>query len=76
MIRSSSLPTWTTPLLLVACATDLFAQRPPYDVFPPADPPYYRVRYEASPKPGELAYAVNYTIWVPIMRPAPTRAAG
>src|SRR5882762_6487956 len=40
MIRSSSLPRWTTPLLLVASATDLFAQRPPYDVFPPADPPY------------------------------------
>ena len=48
MSRSSSLPTWTTPLLLVAYATDLFAERPPYDVFPPADPPYYRVRYEAG----------------------------
>jgi hypothetical protein len=58
MIRSSSLPTWATPLLLVACATDLFAQRPPFAVFPPANPPYYRVRYEASAKPGELAYPV------------------
>lgn len=28
MIRSSSVPTWTTPLLLVVCATGLFAQRP------------------------------------------------
>jgi acetyl esterase/lipase len=65
MIRSSSLPTWTTPLLLVACATDLFAQRPPYDVFPPADPPYYRVRYEAGARQGELVYPVNYTIWIP-----------
>lgn len=36
------------PVSLVACATDLFAQRLPYDVFPPADPPYYRVRYEAG----------------------------
>jgi acetyl esterase/lipase len=65
MIRSASLPKWTTPLLLVACATDLFAQRPPYDVFPPADPPYYRVRYEAGTRPGELVYPVNYTIWIP-----------
>src|SRR5215831_12256805 len=65
MIRASSLPTWTTPLLLVACATDVFAQRPPYDVFPSADPPYYRVRYEAGARPGELVYPVNYTIWIP-----------
>jgi acetyl esterase/lipase len=28
MIRSSSLPRWTTPLLLMACATDLIAQQP------------------------------------------------
>ena len=41
------------------------AQQPPYDVFPPADPPYYRVRYEASTKPGELIFPVNYTIWIP-----------
>jgi pimeloyl-ACP methyl ester carboxylesterase len=61
MIRSL----WTTPLLLVAFATELYAQRPPYDVFPPADPPYYRVRYEASTQKGELAYPVNYTIWIP-----------
>ena len=53
------------PLLLVACATDLAAQKPPYDVFPPAEAPYYRVRYEASDKPGELLYAVNYTVWIP-----------
>jgi len=53
------------PLLLVALATDVSAQQPPYDVFPPAATPYYRVRYEASTQPGELAYAVNYTIWVP-----------
>jgi pimeloyl-ACP methyl ester carboxylesterase len=37
----------------------------PYDVFPPAEPPYYRVRYEASDKPGELVYGVNYTVWIP-----------
>ena len=44
VIRSSSVPAWTTPLLLVACATRLSAQRPPFDDFPPADPHYYRVR--------------------------------
>ena len=52
-------------LLLVACATELCAQKAPYDVFPPAEPPYYRVRYEASDKPGELIYGVNYTVWIP-----------
>ena len=41
---------------LMALPTTLFAQKPPYDVFPPAEPPYYRVRYEASTKPGELIY--------------------
>ncbi|QOV88190.1 hypothetical protein [Humisphaera borealis] len=41
------------------------AQQAPYDVFPAAEPPYYRVRYEASKTPGELIYSVNYTIWIP-----------
>lgn len=41
------------------------AQQPPYDVFPPADAPYHRVRYEASAKPGELSFPVNYTLWIP-----------
>ena len=52
-------------LLFVANAGELLAQNAPYDVFPPADPPYYRVRYEASTKSGELPYGVNYTIWIP-----------
>jgi len=51
--------------LLIAFAADLSAQKPPYDVFPPAEVPYYRVRYDASAKPGELPYAVNYTMWIP-----------
>ncbi|MBT4864478.1 MAG: hypothetical protein HON53_05065, partial [Planctomycetaceae bacterium] len=41
------------------------AQQAPYDVFPSADAPYYRVRYEASTQPGELTIAVNYTVWIP-----------
>jgi len=63
-------PSWK--LLVPFCAlvgsaltADLYAQNPPYDVFPPADPPYYRVRYDASTNPGELIFPVNYTIWVP-----------
>jgi len=43
----------------------VYAQQPPYDVFPPGEPPCYRVRYEASTQPGELVYPVNYTIWIP-----------
>jgi len=52
-------------LLLVALATSLFAQPSPYAVFPAAEPPYYRARYEASATPGELVYAANFTVWVP-----------
>jgi len=43
----------------------LLAQPSPYDVFPEATPPYYRVRYEPSTEPGELIFGVNYTIWIP-----------
>ena len=52
-------------LILLALAAPLSAQQPPYDVFPPANPPYFRVRYEASTKPGELIFPVNYTVWIP-----------
>jgi hypothetical protein len=52
-------------ILSVVLPTTLLAQQPPYDVFPDADAPYYRVRYEASTKPGELTFPVNYTIWIP-----------
>lgn len=52
-------------LALLAIATNGFAQQTPYDVFPAADDPYYRVRYEASKQPGQLIYPVNYTIWIP-----------
>ncbi|MBL9083986.1 MAG: hypothetical protein JNK76_19365 [Planctomycetales bacterium] len=51
--------------LLALLPADLFGQQPPYDVFPEANPPYYRVRYEASAVAGELPYPVNYTIWIP-----------
>lgn len=41
------------------------AQEAPYDDPPPVEPPYYRVRYEASDKPGELIFPVQYTVWIP-----------
>lgn len=52
-------------VLLIALPVTLFAQNAPYDVFPDAEPPYYRVRYEASTEPGELIFPVNYTVWIP-----------
>jgi hypothetical protein len=51
--------------VLVTGVPELLAQKPPYDVFPSAEPPYYRVRYEPSDKKGELPYAVNYTVRIP-----------
>ena len=35
-------------ILQISLLSAALGQQPPYDVFPPADPPYYRVRYEAS----------------------------
>lgn len=52
-------------VVLGVLPASVFAQQPPYDVFPPAEPPYFRVRYEASAQPGELIFPVNYTIWIP-----------
>ncbi|MDX1929026.1 MAG: hypothetical protein SFV81_21040 [Pirellulaceae bacterium] len=52
-------------IVLIALSANLTGQTAPYDVFPAAEPPYYRVRYEAAQQPGELSFAVNYTIWIP-----------
>ena len=49
----------------VALANSAFAQQPPYDLAPEVRPPYYRVRHEASVRPGELAFPVSFTLWVP-----------
>ncbi len=65
MIRTATQFFCLITLLLATGVTDLQAQKPPYDVFPAAEPPYYRVRYEASPNKGELIYPVNFTIWIP-----------
>ena len=52
-------------ILFVVLVGSVFGQQPPYDVFPPAEPPYFRVRCEATTKHGELVFPVNYTVWVP-----------
>ncbi len=52
-------------LLFLGLTALLPAQQAPYDVFPEAHPPYYRVRYEASSQAGELIFPVNYTVWIP-----------
>jgi hypothetical protein len=65
VLPSTKVTPRTVQLLLAALVTPLAAQQPPYDVFPPADPPYFRVRYEASSEPGALVYPVNYTVWIP-----------
>ena len=49
----------------VSIASSLPAQVPPYANPLPADPPYFRVRYEASSNVGELVYPVNFTVWIP-----------
>jgi pimeloyl-ACP methyl ester carboxylesterase len=65
MLKESPFPMRIAFFIFLVLVLPLSAQQPPYDVFPPAEPPYYRVRYEASTKPGELTFAVNYTIWLP-----------
>lgn len=50
---------------MLPVVASLLAQAPPYDVFPEAEAPYFRIRYEASTEPGELSFPVNYTVWIP-----------
>ena len=52
-------------LILLALTVTLPAQKAPYDKPPEVKPPYYRVRFEASGKPGELIFPVQYTVWIP-----------
>jgi len=52
-------------VMLAAAPRPAAAQTPPYDVFPAAEPPYHRVRYDADTADGGLAFPVNYTIWIP-----------
>jgi pimeloyl-ACP methyl ester carboxylesterase len=50
---------------LLCCGWTALAQTAPYDVFPEAKAPYYRVRYEPATEAGKLIFGVNYTVWVP-----------
>lgn len=54
-----------TIILLLCFVTTVGAQQPPYNNPPSVSAPYHRVRYEASSKPGELIFPVQYTVWVP-----------
>jgi hypothetical protein len=52
-------------LWICLLAIEAFSQSAPYDVFPEANPPYFRVRIEPSNNAGELIYGANFTIWIP-----------
>ncbi|PQO25440.1 hypothetical protein C5Y96_24165 [Blastopirellula marina] len=54
-------------LLLLLLSTTAIAQEKenPYSDPVPVASPYYRVRYEASTKEGELQFPVTYTMWLP-----------
>ena len=52
-------------LLLILLAGSVSAQETPYASVPAAEPPYYRVRYEGSTRPGELVFPVSFTVWIP-----------
>ncbi len=59
------LPCHGIVFLAALLAAPVLAQQPPYDVFPAATPPVYRVRYAASSEPGGLIFPVSYTVWIP-----------
>jgi hypothetical protein len=65
MVSRTLSSSYCSAVLLIVLPTALFAQKSPYDVFPEAGAPYYRVRYETAKQPGELIFPVNYTIWIP-----------
>jgi len=52
-------------MIVGVAASPARCQQPPYDLFPVADPPYYRVRFEGGTQPGQLIFPVNYTVWIP-----------
>ena len=63
--RSHTKPMRTIALLLCAFNGSLAAQVLPYENPLLADPPYYRVRYEASTETGKLEFPASYTVWIP-----------
>ena len=55
----------TIALVTILLTNIVAAQDSVYKNTLPADPPYYRVRYEASTVEGELIYPASYTVWIP-----------
>lgn len=55
----------TLALLLFVLVSTVAAEPSPYDVFPPAEAPYFRVRFQPATMPGDLVYGANFTIWIP-----------
>lgn len=52
-------------VIVCSCADSAIGQQTPYEITLPADPPYYRVRYEGSETAGELVYPASFTVWIP-----------
>lgn len=52
-------------LLLLAGLVEGVAQEAPYDRPPSIREPYFRVRFEASSRAGELQFPVQFTVWIP-----------
>lgn len=49
-------------VMVMLLTSTVAAQDSVYKNTLPADPPYYRVRYEASAVEGELIYPASYTV--------------
>lgn len=52
-------------VMVMLLTSTVAAQDSVYKNTLPADPPYFRVRYEASTVEGELMYPASYTVWIP-----------
>jgi len=52
-------------IFVVVMLAQVVSAKSPFDTFPQAKPPYYRVQYKGSTQPGELVYTTNYTVWIP-----------
>ncbi len=52
-------------VMVMLLTSTVAAQDSVYKNTLPADPPYFRVRYEASAVEGELMYPASYTVWIP-----------
>ncbi|MBM3967203.1 MAG: hypothetical protein FJ308_19395, partial [Planctomycetes bacterium] len=52
-------------LLIGLYSLDAISQTAPYDVYPEANAPYFRIRWEPSKEVGGLIFGVNFTLWIP-----------